>query len=140
MRIDLDGGRAHRRPAHRRGQAGLLGACVRDFFDADRTASASAWPPRTTGGLVGYLLGEVRAFEFGSEACGWIFAVGVETPATCAGCRLGLLAEACRRFARPASRGAHDGARATIPVLSFFRSNGFVGGSFVQLERDLEGR
>jgi hypothetical protein len=29
--------------------------------------------------------------------------------------------------------------RNNVPVLSFFRANGFVGGSFVQLELDLEG-
>ena len=28
-------------------------------------------------------------------------------------------------------------ARNRVDVLSFFRANGFVGGSFVQLERDL---
>jgi hypothetical protein len=27
--------------------------------------------------------------------------------------------------------------RADVPVLSFFRANGFVGGSFVQMELDL---
>jgi ribosomal protein S18 acetylase RimI-like enzyme len=90
-------------------------------------------------GLAGYLLGEVRAFEFGSEACGWIFAMGVD-PRVARG-RVGslLLAEACARF--------HDAGvpcvrtmvrRNDVPVLSFFRANGFRGGPFVQLELDLE--
>ncbi|HXH27935.1 MAG TPA: GNAT family N-acetyltransferase, partial [Candidatus Polarisedimenticolia bacterium] len=30
------------------------------------------------GALVGYLVGEVRAFEFGSDPCGWVHAVGVD--------------------------------------------------------------
>jgi hypothetical protein len=29
--------------------------------------------------------------------------------------------------------------RNDVPVLSFFRANGFVGGEFVQLELDLKG-
>ena len=28
--------------------------------------------------VLGYLFGEVRSFEFGSQPCGWIFAVGVD--------------------------------------------------------------
>ena len=32
----------------------------------------------TDGGLAAFLFGEVRAFEFGSDPCGWVFAVGVD--------------------------------------------------------------
>jgi ribosomal protein S18 acetylase RimI-like enzyme len=49
-----------------------------------------------------------------------------------------LLAEACREFARDGITRVRTMVRRNdIPVLSFFRSNGFVGGSFVQLELDL---
>lgn len=88
--------------------------------------------------LAGYLLGEVRAFEFGSEECGWIFAVAVDPGAARESVASRLLAEACARF--------RDGGvprvrtmvrRDDVPVLSFFRGNGFRGGPFVQLELDL---
>jgi ribosomal protein S18 acetylase RimI-like enzyme len=91
------------------------------------------------GQLVGYLLGEVRAFEFGSEPCGWIFAVGVDPDHQ----RLGIASE----LVRSASRRFHDSGvdrvrtmvqRDDIPLMAFFRSNGFVGGTFYQLEMDLE--
>jgi len=91
-------------------------------------------------GLLGYLLGEVRAFEFGSDTCGWIFAVGVDTGHLRKSVASGLLAEACRRFRSAGIRRVRTMVgRNNVPVLSFFRANGFVGGSFVQLELDLEG-
>jgi GNAT superfamily N-acetyltransferase len=89
--------------------------------------------------LVGYLLGEVRAFEYGSEPCGWVVALGVDPRHTRAGVATALLAEACDRFRRAGvSRVRVMVRRNDVDVLSFFRANAFVGGSFVQLERDLE--
>jgi ribosomal protein S18 acetylase RimI-like enzyme len=90
------------------------------------------------GRLVGYLLGEVRAFEFGSEACGWIFSVAVEPELSRSGVASELLAEACRRFRAGGITTIRTMVRrADVPVLSFFRSSGFVGGSFYQLELEL---
>jgi len=89
--------------------------------------------------LAGYLLGEVRAFEFGSEACGWVFAVGVDPEHLRSKVASDLLAEACRRFREAGISQVRTMVRRNdVPVLSFFRANGFVGGSFVQLELDLE--
>jgi ribosomal protein S18 acetylase RimI-like enzyme len=91
------------------------------------------------GDLAGYLLGEVRAFEFGSEPCGWIFAVGVLPDRLRCGIASALLGEAVDRFrAAGVARVRTMVRRSEVPVLSFFRSNGFAAGSFVQLERDLE--
>lgn len=90
-------------------------------------------------GLVGYLLGEVRAFEFGSEPCGWVFSVGVHPDLQKSGIASSLMREACRRFANAGVRTIRTMVRRNqIPVLRFFRANGFVGGSFVQLERSLD--
>jgi len=89
--------------------------------------------------LVGYLLGEVRAFEFGSEPCGWIFSIGVVPVYLRRGVATKLLAEACRRFRRAGVRRVRTMVqRRNVPVLSLFRSNGFMAGTFVQLELDLE--
>jgi ribosomal protein S18 acetylase RimI-like enzyme len=89
--------------------------------------------------LVGYLLGEVRAFEYGSEPCGWVVAAGVDPRDARTGVASALLAEACDRFRRAGvSRVRAMVRRNDVDVLSFFRANAFVGGSFVQLERDLE--
>ena len=90
--------------------------------------------------LVGYILGEVRAFEFGSEPCGWIFAVGVDRKRLRRGVASDLLEEACRRFRRIGITSVRTMVRRNdVPVLSFFRSNRFIGGSFVELQRELDG-
>ena len=90
------------------------------------------------GELVGYVTGEIRAFEFGSEACGWILTVGVHPECAREGVASGLLAAACRRFQEAGvTRVRTMVQRSDVPVLSFFRANGFVGGSFVQMELDL---
>ncbi|MCC6671010.1 MAG: GNAT family N-acetyltransferase [Planctomycetes bacterium] len=92
----------------------------------------------TEGRMTGYLLGEVRAFEFGSEPCGWIFAVGVDPAALRHGIASQLLDEALRRFRELGVQRVRTMVRRSdVPVLAFFRASGFAGGSFVQLERDL---
>jgi ribosomal protein S18 acetylase RimI-like enzyme len=111
-----------------------------DFFDGGRDELRVGLAAEAGGVVQGYLLGEVRAFEFGSEACGWVFAVGVDTGALRGGIATRLLSEACRQFAREGIATVRTMVRRNdVPVLSFFRSNGFVGGSFVQLELDLGG-
>ncbi len=103
---------------------------------AAETTSSSA---RASRRFSGFLLGEVRAFEFGSDACGWIFAVGVDPQDTREGVASALLKEACARFKQ---QGVHKVRtmvlREDIPVLALFRSSGFVGGAFVQLEVELD--
>jgi len=90
-------------------------------------------------GVLGYLFGEVRAFEFGSAPCGWIFSVGVDPLGTRSGSATALLEEAKRRFAAAGVTRLRTMVRRNdVPVLSFFRANKFVGGAFAQLELDLE--
>ncbi len=90
------------------------------------------------GRLGGYLFGEVRAFEFGSEECGWVFALAVDPRAGREGLASSLLAEACLRFREGGVPRVRTMVRRNdVPVLSFFRANGFQGGPFVQLELDL---
>ncbi|MGE0461251.1 MAG: GNAT family N-acetyltransferase [Vicinamibacterales bacterium] len=85
--------------------------------------------------LCGYLLGNVRAFEFGSSPCGWIFAVGVDPDHGHHGVGSALVAEAVLRFRRAGVPTVRTMVRRTdVSMLTFFRSNGFVGGSFTQLE------
>jgi len=87
------------------------------------------------GALVGYILGEIRAFEFGSEPCGWVFAIGVDPAAMHHGVGTGLIDAICRQFGRRGVATVRTMVRRDdVPLLSVFRSNGFVGGSFVQLE------
>jgi GNAT superfamily N-acetyltransferase len=91
------------------------------------------------GGFEGYLFGEVRAFEFGSDECGWIFALGVRPETTRRGRASALLEEARCRFRALGVRALRTMVtRTDVPFLALFRSHGFVGGPFVQLELDIE--
>jgi ribosomal protein S18 acetylase RimI-like enzyme len=91
-------------------------------------------------GLAGYLFGTVRAFEFGSEECGWVFALGVGPEHLRAGVASALLAAAAERFrARGITKVRTMVRRDDVPLLSLFRASGYVGGAFTQLERNLEG-
>ena len=42
------------------------------FLVAEDAGDAAEFP------LLGYIVGEIRAWEFGSEPCGWVFAFSVE--------------------------------------------------------------
>lgn len=90
-------------------------------------------------GLAGYLLGEVRAFEFGSAPCGWVFAVGVDPQGARHGVGSALLEHACRAFRNAGVATVRTMVRRNdVPVLAFFRSHGFAGGAYVQLELDVD--
>jgi len=87
------------------------------------------------GGVIGFLFGDVRAFEFGSEPCGWILEIGVDPAFTRAGVASALLREGCGRLrATGVSVIRTMVRRNNVPVLTFFRTNGFAGGPYVQLE------
>jgi GNAT superfamily N-acetyltransferase len=87
------------------------------------------------GSLAGFLFGDVRAFEFGSEPCGWILEVGVDPRQARQGIGTALLEEACRRLrATGVSTIRTMVRRNDVPVLTFFRTNSFAGGPYVQLE------
>jgi ribosomal protein S18 acetylase RimI-like enzyme len=111
-----------------------------DFLSAESHRGAKVGLATTAAGdVAGYLLGEVRAFEFGSPPCGWVFAVGVAPEHSREGHASILLTEACRRFRAAGMDTVRTMVRRDdIPVLSFFRSRGFAGGAFYQLERGLE--
>jgi len=90
------------------------------------------------GRLEAYLFGEVRAIEFGSDACGWILALGVRTDTTRQGHASTLLDEARRRFHALGVRSIRTMVmRTDVPFLALFRRQGFVGGPFVQLQLDI---
>ena len=111
----------------------------RAFLHPRRGEFRVALAASEAGSLAGYLIGEVRAFEFGSEPCGWIFAVGVRRDHLRGGVATLLLEEACRRVREHGIETVRTMVeRRDVPVLAFFRANGFVAGRFVQLERGVE--
>ena len=86
----------------------------------------------------GYIVGEVRDWEFGSPPCGWVFGIGVRPEARLGGAGTRLLDAICGAFRR---RGVEKVrtllARENALVLAFFRSQGMTAAPFIALERDL---
>jgi ribosomal protein S18 acetylase RimI-like enzyme len=89
--------------------------------------------------VVGYVLGEVRDWEFGSPACGWVFAINVHPRARQSGTGTRLLEAVCAGFRKAGTRTVRTIlARDNTLVLSFFRSQGMMTGPFIPLEMTLE--
>ncbi len=88
------------------------------------------------GSVRGYLFGEVRAWEFGSERCGWIFSVAVSPDHERSGLATRLCREAAERFGALGVEMVRTMVRRNdVPMLALFRSMGFRAGPFSELER-----
>lgn len=88
--------------------------------------------------VVGFLIGEVRDWEFGSPPCGWVFAIDVHPEARQAGIGTRLLAALSKSFRRAGVQKLRTMlARDNTLILSFFRSQGMMAGPLIPLEMDL---
>ncbi len=91
-----------------------------------------------SGAIVGFIVGEVRAWEFGSPPSGWIFAIGVSASARLHGLGTMLFDEICVRFRRAGVQHVRTMlAKDANLLMSFFRSQGMMAGPFIQLEKRL---
>lgn len=89
--------------------------------------------------IVGYVIGEVRDWEFGSPPCGWVFGIDVRPDARLSGVGTRLLASICAGFRRAGIRKVRTMlSRDNTLILSFFRSQGMMAGPFIPLEMDLD--
>lgn len=91
------------------------------------------------GEILGFIIGEVRAWEFGSEPCGWVFAIGVRQDMRLhhIGTHLlDALDEGLRRAG--VSKVRTMLRRDNHLLMSFFRSQGMMAGPFLQLEKDID--
>ena len=89
--------------------------------------------------LLGFIIGEIRAWEFGSAPCGWVFALSVEPKMRLHGVGSALLEAISGEFKKAGvgkmrTMVARDGR---LPLL-FFRSEGMIAGPYIQLEKDLD--
>lgn len=89
--------------------------------------------------VTGFVIGEVRDWEFGSPPCGWVFAIDVRPGARLAGTATQLLKAICDGFLKAGvSKVRTMLSRDNTLILSFFRSQGMMIGPFIPLEMDLE--
>ena len=89
--------------------------------------------------IVGFVIGEVRDWEFGSPPCGWVFAIDVSPQMRQAGIGTQLLRAVCTLFRRDGVRKVRTMLSSdNTLILSFFRSQGMMAGSLIPLEMDLD--
>ena len=86
----------------------------------------------------GYVVGEVRDWEFGAPPCGWVFGLGVRPQARLAGIGARLLEALCERFRQSGVDTVRTLlARDNALVLAFFRSQGMMAAPFIALQKEL---
>lgn len=92
------------------------------------------------GRVAGFIIGEVRDWEFGAPPCGWVFAIDVAPEFRLAGVATRMLGALRAGFRRSGVRKLRTMlARDNTLILSFFRSQGMMTGPFIPLEMDLDG-
>ena len=87
------------------------------------------------GTILGFVIGEVRDWEFGSPPCGWVFGIAVRGDTRLAGvgsALFGAILECFRRAGVDKVRTITG--RDNSLVLSFFRSQGMMAAPFIPLE------
>ncbi|MCU0803977.1 MAG: GNAT family N-acetyltransferase [Burkholderiales bacterium] len=88
--------------------------------------------------VVGYIIGEVRDWEFGQPPCGWVFGVGIQPGTRLRGLGTQLLDAICAGFRRAGVAKVRTlTSRENNLILSFFRSQGMMAAPFIPLELDL---
>jgi GNAT superfamily N-acetyltransferase len=93
---------------------------------------------RTAPRLLGFITGEVRAWEFGSRPCGWIFALSVEPDARLQGIGEALFNAISAEFKRAGVAKVRTMVARDNPLpMVFFRGQGMVAGPYIQLEKEL---
>jgi ribosomal protein S18 acetylase RimI-like enzyme len=108
-------------------------------YGAGRHAERQFLVAESGGRVVGFVIGEIRDWEFGSPPCGWVFGIDVHPDARLAGVGTDLLAAICAAFRRAGVRKVRTMlSRDNQLILSFFRSQGMMAGPFIPLEMDLE--
>ena len=126
--------------------ARVTGLAKRDYWRGlfrrygGRAADARPFLVAEAGGrVVGFVIGEVRDWEFGSPPCGWVFAIDVDPDARLAGVGTQLLEGIAGAFRRAGVSTLRTLlARDNTLILSFFRSQGMMAGPFIPLEMPLQ--
>jgi predicted N-acetyltransferase YhbS len=89
--------------------------------------------------LIGFIVGEVRAWEFGSPPCGWVLAMGVSPQQRERGVGALLLDSLCARLKNAGVTTIRTMVLGSDKVnLSFFRGEGLAAGPYIELEKHLD--
>ena len=90
------------------------------------------------GVLAGFIAGEIRAWEFGQPAAGWVFAIQIDPRLRLKGVGSELFEALVARFKKKGVMRVRTLVdRKDHLILSFFRAQGMVAGPSLQLDKDL---
>jgi ribosomal protein S18 acetylase RimI-like enzyme len=90
------------------------------------------------GAIAGFIAGEIRAFEFGQPAAGWVHAIQIDPRQRQRGIASALFDALIARFREKGVTSVRTLVdRKDHLILSFFRAQGMVAGPSLQLDMDL---
>jgi GNAT superfamily N-acetyltransferase len=93
----------------------------------------------TDGELLGFTVGEIRAWEFGSPPCGWVLALSVSPEHREQGIGTLLLDALCAELLKAKVTTIRTMVLGNDKVnLSFFRGEGLAAGPYIELEKRLD--
>lgn len=114
-------------------------ADIFERFGARKQAERFFLVASTQGRIAGLIAGEIRGWEFGSEPCGWVFAISVDPDQRERRVGETLFRDICDHFRDAGiSKVRNMVERNDTLLMSFFRSEGMVAGPYIQLELDLD--
>lgn len=89
--------------------------------------------------VVGFIIAEVRAWEFGSPPCGWVFALAVSPGSRQSGIGQQMFEEIAKRLKQAGVTTVRTMVdRDDKLTLSFFRSLGLCTGKYIELEKQID--
>ena len=89
--------------------------------------------------FVGFIVGEIRAWEFGSQPCGWVLTILVRPEFQGRGIGEQLFEAICESMKTEGVSTVRTMiAREDNLNMSFFRSQGMMAGPFIELEMNLD--
>lgn len=91
------------------------------------------------GTFAGFIIGEIRAWEFGSEPCGWVYTIGVNPEVRLKQIGTRLFETVSEQFTKAGVGQIRTMLHRKDNLnLSFFRSQGMMGGPYIELEMPLD--
>ena len=93
----------------------------------------------SNGTVVGFIVGEIRAWEFGSPPCGWVFALTVSPNVRELGIGKNMFFEMSARLKQAGVSTVRTMVdRDDKQTLSFFRGMGLRTGRYIELEMQID--
>lgn len=116
----------------------IVARALQDAGEASLAWVAVAEPDPTQ--VLGYIVGELRSWEFGSRPAGWVIGIGVAPAHQGGGAAALLLARLLKSFRQRGVTVIRTMVQKDdLRVLRFFRGSGFTSGPYTELEIELEG-